>query len=97
MVGEVAQMKDHRIEPQQIRNDMKEQTLEPARKKFQSVTRLFLASEESKSIFCPHCGALLNFSIEIEWMGPDAFLCNSCHKLLHMSLIHRALRDLGVK
>jgi len=67
------------------------------RKKFQSVTRIFLASEKSKDIFCPHCGSVLNFGVEVEWMGPDAFLCGTCDKLLHMSLIQRALRDLGVE
>ena len=67
------------------------------RKKFQSVTRIFLSSEKSRDIFCPHCGTKLNFEAEIEWMGPDAFLCGTCDRLLHMSLIHRALSDLGIK
>jgi len=70
---------------------------ETGRKKFQSVTRIFLASEKSKTISCPYCGNALNFDEEIEWMGPDAFLCGSCDKLLQISLIHRALRDLGVE
>ena len=67
------------------------------RKRFQSVTRIFLTSNKSRDIFCPHCGNKLNFEVEIEWMGPDAFLCGTCDKLLHMSLIHRALRNLGVE
>jgi hypothetical protein len=65
--------------------------------KFQSVTRMFLASEKCDDIFCPYCGSVLNFGIEVEWMGPDAFLCGTCNRLLNISLIHRALRDLGVE
>ena len=90
-------MNERELKPHHIRNDRKEPTHKDSRKKFQSVTRIFLTSKKSKEIFCPHCGNPLNFGIEIEWMGPDAFLCNSCEKLLHISLIHRALRDLGVK
>jgi len=70
---------------------------ETGRKKFQSVTQIFLTAQKSRAIFCPHCGNALNFDVDIEWMGPDAFLCGSCDKLLHMSLIHRALRDLGIE
>ncbi|TFH05191.1 MAG: hypothetical protein E4H14_13240 [Candidatus Thorarchaeota archaeon] len=70
---------------------------EIVRKKFQSVTRIFLDSQRSRAIFWPYCGNTLNFEVEIEWMGPDAFLCGACDQLLHMSLIHRALRDLGVE
>ncbi|MGY5872951.1 MAG: hypothetical protein RTV72_11940 [Candidatus Thorarchaeota archaeon] len=64
---------------------------------FQSVTREFLSSEKSKTMNCPGCGTPIDFKLGVEWMGPDAFLCGSCDKLLHMSLIHRALRDLGVE
>ncbi len=69
-------------------------SIEP-RSKFISVTRMFLSSEKSRDVFCPYCGNPLNFESDVEWMGPDAFLCTSCEKLLHISLIHRALRDLG--
>lgn len=90
-------MKDNKIKSLHgpIRQD--EISLDLGRKKFQSVTRLFLTSPKSKTIFCPHCGHVLNFEVEVEWMGPDAFLCGTCNKLLHMSLIHRALRDLGIE
>ncbi|MGY5859867.1 MAG: hypothetical protein RTU63_10900 [Candidatus Thorarchaeota archaeon] len=90
-------MKENKIKTLHDHNQSDDITLDVGRKKFQSVTRIFLTSEKSKDIFCPHCGSPLNFGIEIEWMGPDAFLCGSCDKLLHMSLIHRALRDLGVE
>ena len=90
-------MKDTKNKTLHSHNQRDEIIPNVGRKKFQSVTRIFLASEKSKAIFCPHCGNPLNFGVEVEWMGPDAFLCGSCDKLLHMSLIHRALRDLGVE
>ena len=90
-------MKDTKIKTLDSHNHRDEISTDTGRKKFQSVTRIFLTSDKSKGIFCPHCGNLLNFGVEVEWMGPDAFLCGTCDKLLHMSLIHRALRDLGVE
>jgi len=87
-------MKDSKNKTLHGHTDRGEITPNVGRKKFQSVTRIFLASEKSKDIFCPHCGSVLNFGAEVEWMGPDAFLCGTCDKLLHMSLI---LRDLGVE
>ena len=89
-------MKERKISTLEKNNKKDEIPLIPPRSKFQSVTRIFLASDKSKDIFCPYCGNPLNFSSEVEWIGPDAFLCTSCDKLLHISLIHRALRDLGV-
>jgi len=64
---------------------------------FTSVTRSFLSSETSKELKCPRCGILLNFPHGVEWVGPDSFTCKSCEQLINISLIHRALRELGVK
>jgi predicted RNA-binding Zn-ribbon protein involved in translation (DUF1610 family) len=64
---------------------------------FQSVTKKFLTSEKARKFCCPRCGTSINFEAGDEWMGPDSFVCCSCNRLLHMSLIHRALRDLGVE
>ena len=89
-------MNERKISTLEKHSEQDEISSIPTRRKFQSVTRIFLASEKSKDIFCPYCGNPLNFSSEVEWMGPDAFLCTSCEKLLHITLIHRALRDLGV-
>ena len=90
-------MKDAKIETLRGTNPQDEISVGPERKKFQSVTRILLAAQNRKNIVCPYCGNVLNFEVEIEWMGPDAFLCGSCDRLLEMSLIHRALRDLGVE
>ncbi|MHA1137658.1 MAG: hypothetical protein ACTSSE_14340 [Candidatus Thorarchaeota archaeon] len=90
-------MNDNKIKPIHGHTNQEKITPNVGRKKFQSVTRIFLTSEKSKDIFCPHCGSVLNFGVAVEWMGPDSFLCETCDKLLHMSLIHRALRDLGVE
>jgi hypothetical protein len=89
-------MNERKISALEKRNKHNEISPTPTRRKFESVTRIFLASEKSRDIFCPYCGNPLNFGSEVEWMGPDAFLCTSCDKLLHISLIQRALRDLGV-
>ncbi len=64
---------------------------------FQSVTRDFLSSERSREIRCPSCGRPLNFRSSVEWVGPDSFTCGSCNRLLNISLINRALRDLGIE
>ncbi len=69
----------------------------PRETHFRSVTREFLSSEKSRDLRCPSCGSPIDFNAGVEWMGPDAFLCVTCDRLLHMSLIHRALRDLGIK
>jgi hypothetical protein len=63
---------------------------------FTSITRIFLSSTTSKDLKCPQCGALLNFTSGIEWIGPDSFTCGSCEKLINIRLIQQALRDLGV-
>ena len=90
-------MKDNKIKTLPGHNHRDEITPGIGSKKFQSVTRIFLTSNKSRDIICPHCGNKLSFEVEIEWMGPDAFLCGTCDNLLHMFLIHRALRDLGVE
>ncbi|TFG29149.1 hypothetical protein EU528_10090 [Candidatus Thorarchaeota archaeon] len=90
-------MKDAKIETLCGKTRPDEISVSPERKKFQSVTRLLLATHNKKNILCPYCGNVLNFEVAIEWMGPDAFLCGSCDRLLEMSLIHRALRDLGIE
>ena len=64
---------------------------------FRSVTREFLSSEESREMRCPSCGSALDFKSGVEWMGPDSFTCGSCNRLLNISLIQGALRDLGIK
>ncbi|MFW9844517.1 MAG: hypothetical protein ACFFEV_08070 [Candidatus Thorarchaeota archaeon] len=89
-------MKETNIESLRGENRRTEIPLIVEKKKFQSVTRILLAAHNRKDIVCPYCGNVLNFEVAIEWMGPDAFLCGSCDRLLEMSLIHQALRDLGV-
>ena len=64
---------------------------------FRSVTRDFLSSKRSKEMRCPSCGSSLDFESGVEWMGPDSFTCGSCDNLLNISMIQRALRDLGVE
>lgn len=68
--------------------------LEP---EFFSITKKFLSSPKSREISCPFCRSCLNFRSGLEWIGPDSFTCNKCKQLLHISLIHQALRDLGEK
>ncbi|MBN2228227.1 MAG: hypothetical protein JW779_01465 [Candidatus Thorarchaeota archaeon] len=63
---------------------------------FQSLTTRFLTSSISKNLKCPNCGVAINFQNGTEWIGPDSFCCNSCKKLVNITLIHKALRDLGV-
>jgi predicted RNA-binding Zn-ribbon protein involved in translation (DUF1610 family) len=64
---------------------------------FESVTRRLLSSEKSAQIKCPSCGSIINFSMGVEWQGPDTFTCQVCERHLSMNLVHRALRDLGVE
>ena len=90
-------MKETKIETLRRENRRDEIPLGSEKKKFQSVTRILLATHNRKDIVCPYCGNMLNFESTFEWMGPDAFLCSSCDRLLEMSLIHQALRDLGIE
>ena len=90
-------MKDVKIDSLRSENRREEIPMSSERKKFQSVTRILLATHNRKDIICPYCGNVINFEIAIEWMGPDAFLCSSCDRLLDLSLIHQALRDLGIE
>ena len=69
----------------------------PRETRFRSVTREFLSSAKSRDMRCPSCGSPLNFNSGMEWLGPDSFTCGSCNRLLNISLIQRALRDLGIK
>jgi len=69
----------------------------PREIQFRSVTRDFLSSKRSKEMRCPSCGSTIDFESGIEWMGPDSFTCGSCNRLLNISMIQRALRDLGVE
>lgn len=65
--------------------------------RFQSITQRFLASPCSRKISCPSCGTRIDFQAGLEWVGPDSFICVSCNRLLNISLLHRALHDLGVE
>ena len=69
----------------------------PRKTQFRSVTRDFLSSKRSKEMRCPSCGSPLDFESGVEWMGPDSFTCGTCDYLLNISMIQRALRDLGVE
>lgn len=64
---------------------------------FTSITRAFLSSAASKELGCPRCGAPLDFTNGMEWIGPDSFTCKHCSQLINIRLIQQALRDLGVK
>ena len=71
-------MNERKISTLEKHNKKDELSSVHSSRKFQSVTRIFLASEKSRDIFCPYCGNPLNFGSAVEWMGPDAFLCPSC-------------------
>lgn len=63
---------------------------------FESITKKFLASPQSKRIRCTACSSIIDFSSGVAWQGSDTFTCGTCKQLLSMRLIHRALKDLGI-
>ncbi|MHA1576397.1 MAG: hypothetical protein ACTSU3_03465 [Candidatus Thorarchaeota archaeon] len=89
-------MDEFKQKPTNGRARIKSSKVVPRKKPFQSVTREFLSSETSKAMKCPSCGSSLDFKSGVEWMGPDSFTCGSCNHLLNISLIQRALRDIGL-
>jgi hypothetical protein len=64
---------------------------------FESVTQRFLSSTKNNPVKCPLCDDIIDFNMGVKWHGPDTFTCGGCERLLSMHLIHRALKDLGIK
>jgi transcription initiation factor IIE alpha subunit len=38
----------------------------------------------SPKYHCPECDAEINFGENMEWMGPTAFLCRACKKVIEL-------------
>lgn len=90
-------MKDHQQQVIKSRANSRDSSVEKINPRFVSITRTFLSSKASQKTSCPNCGATLNFTEGIEWIGPDSFTCGACQHLINIRLIQRALRDLGVE
>ena len=50
---------------------------------FVSLTRSLVNTSETKP-HCPECNAEIDFSQDIEWLGPTAFICKSCEKAIDL-------------
>jgi hypothetical protein len=53
---------------------------------FVSLTRALVDSSAPKQ-HCPECDAKIDFSEDIEWMGPTAFLCRSCKQVIELDKV----------
>lgn len=53
---------------------------------FVSLTRNLVKSDRPNPT-CPECGEDIDFSIELEWMGPSAFVCNKCEEVIELHRI----------
>lgn len=90
-------MKDDCRELIRPRSNVEELTVKKPSHSFTSITRSFLSSTTSRELKCPRCGSILDFANGVEWVGPDSFTCKSCEQLINITLIYRALRELGVE
>lgn len=57
----------------------------PGTVEFESLTRALLDPSNSDSPSCPKCGESIDFNEKVEWMGPTAFVCNSCQEIVELS------------
>ncbi|MHA2071772.1 MAG: hypothetical protein ACW985_08300, partial [Candidatus Thorarchaeota archaeon] len=53
---------------------------------FVSLTRTLIDSSVPKHR-CPECNAEIDFSEDLEWMGPTAFLCKACKHVIELERI----------
>jgi hypothetical protein len=53
---------------------------------FNSLTRNLVDSTGPKPR-CPECDAEIDFSEDLEWMGPTAFLCKMCEQVIELDRI----------
>ncbi|MFW9968444.1 MAG: hypothetical protein ACFFEA_14945 [Candidatus Thorarchaeota archaeon] len=53
---------------------------------FNSLTRNLVDSTGPKPR-CPECDAEIDFSVDLEWMGPTAFLCKRCEQVIELNRI----------
>jgi len=52
--------------------------------RFESLTRTLLNPLHPDSPRCPECGHDIDFTKDIEWMGPTAFLCKECGRVIEI-------------
>lgn len=90
-------MKDNCRELVRPRSGVENSIVSEPAPSFSSITRKFLYSTTSREMKCPRCGSLLNFANGVEWVGPDSFMCGFCAQLINITLIQRALRELGIE
>ena len=53
---------------------------------FVSLTKCLVDTSEAKP-HCPECKAEIDFSRDIEWLGPTAFICRFCEKVIELDRI----------
>ncbi|MHA2603202.1 MAG: hypothetical protein AM324_013855 [Candidatus Thorarchaeota archaeon SMTZ1-83] len=53
--------------------------------KFESLTRTLLNPLHPDTPECPDCGHEIDFTRDIEWVGPTAFLCSNCGRIIEIS------------
>jgi hypothetical protein len=53
---------------------------------FVSLARTLIDSSAQKH-HCPDCDAEIDFTVDLEWMGPTAFLCKACKHVIELDRI----------
>lgn len=56
---------------------------------FVSLTRSLVNTSGARP-HCPECNAEIDFSHDIEWLGPTAFICRSCRNVIEL---HRVVES----
>ena len=51
-----------------------------------SLTRSLMDTSGAK-LHCPDCNAEIDFSQDIEWLGPTAFICKQCERIIELHRI----------
>ena len=53
---------------------------------FASLTKSLVDTSGAKP-HCPECNAEIDFSKDIEWLGPTAFICRYCENVIELHRI----------
>ncbi|MHA2380441.1 MAG: hypothetical protein ACXADO_10305 [Candidatus Thorarchaeota archaeon] len=53
--------------------------------RFESITRALRNPFNPDAPYCPKCEHLIDFSEDLKWMGPTAFVCKNCGEIIELS------------